>query len=33
MKKYIVELTSEEHKELKTIIQTERMAAHKRRHA
>ncbi len=33
MKKYIVELTSEERKELKAIIQAERMAAHKRRHA
>ncbi len=33
MKKYIVELTSEERKELTAIIQAERMAAHKRRHA
>ena len=33
MKKYIVELTSEERKTLMGIIQAERMAAHKRRHA
>jgi len=33
MKKYIVELTSEERKTLTNIIQAERMAAHKRRHA
>ena len=33
MKKYIVELTSEERTELKDIIKAERMAAHKRRHA
>ena len=33
MKKYIVELTSEECKALTAIIQAERMAAHKRRHA
>ena len=33
MKKYIVELTSEERKTLTDIIQAERMAAHKRRHA
>ena len=33
MKKYIVELTSEERKTLMDIIQAERMAAHKRRHA
>jgi len=32
MKKYIVELTSEERKTLMDIIQAERMAAHKRRH-
>jgi len=33
MKKYIVELTSEERKTLADIIQAERMAAHKRHHA
>jgi len=33
MKKYIVELTSQERSELKDIIKAERMAAHKRRHA
>jgi len=33
MKKYVVELTSEERKTLTDIIQAERMAAHKRRHA
>ncbi len=33
MKKYIVELTSEERKTLTDVIQAERMAAHKRRHA
>ena len=33
MKKYVVELTSEERKALTAIIQAERMAAHKRRHA
>ena len=33
MKKYIVELTSEERKTLTDIIQVERMAAHKRHHA
>ena len=33
MKKYIVELTSEERSGLKDIIKAERMAAHKRRHA
>ena len=33
MKKYIVELTSEERKTLSDIIQAERMAAHKRGHA
>lgn len=33
MKKYIVELTSEERTGLKNIIKTERMAEHKRRHA
>jgi len=33
MKKYVVELTSEERKILTDIIQAERMAAHKRRHA
>lgn len=33
MKKYIVELTSEERKGLVNIIEAERMAAHKRRHA
>ena len=32
MKKYIVELTSEERPALKDIIKAERMAAHKRRH-
>jgi hypothetical protein len=33
MKKYIVELTSEERKTLTNIIKAERMAAHKRGHA
>ncbi len=33
MKKYIVELTSEERKILTGMIQAERMAAHKRQHA
>ena len=33
MKKYIVELTSEERSKLKSIIKATRMAAHKRRHA
>jgi len=33
MKKYIVELTTEERSGLKDIIKAERMAAHKRRHA
>ncbi len=33
MKQYIVELTSEERKGLTDIVQAERMAAHKRRHA
>jgi len=33
MKKYIVELTSEERSGLKNIIKAERMAEHKRRHA
>jgi hypothetical protein len=33
MKKYIVELTSEERKALADMIQAERMAAHKRHHA
>ena len=33
MKKYIVELTSEERSQLSEIINAERMAAHKRRHA
>jgi len=33
MKKYIVELTSEERSQLVQIIDAERMAAHKRRHA
>ena len=33
MKKYIVELTSEERSKLKSIIEASRMAAHKRRHA
>ncbi len=33
MKKYIVELTSEERRALTDIIQAGRMAAHKRRHA
>jgi hypothetical protein len=33
MKKYVVELTSEERSGLKNIIKAERMAAHKRRHA
>ena len=33
MKKYIVELISEERSQLREIINAERMAAHKRRHA
>lgn len=33
MKKYIVELASEERSKLKSIINADRMAAHKRRHA
>jgi hypothetical protein len=33
MKKYIVELTTEERSQLNTIIKAPRMAAHKRRHA
>jgi hypothetical protein len=33
MKKYIVELTSEERSGLENIVKAERMAAHKRRHA
>ena len=33
MKKYIVELTTEERSKLKDIIDANRMAAHKRRHA
>ena len=33
MKKYIVELTSEERSQLREIINVERMAAHKRRYA
>ena len=33
MKKYIVELTTEERSQLQKIINAERMAAHKRRHA
>ena len=33
MKKYIVELTSEEHCALEDVVKAERMAAHKRRHA
>jgi hypothetical protein len=33
MKKYIVELTSEERSQLREIINAERRAAHKRRHA
>ena len=33
MRKYIVELTSEERSQLREIINAERMAAHKRRHA
>ena len=33
MKKYIVELTTEERSQLREIINPERMAAHKRRHA
>ena len=33
MKKYMVELTSEERSKLKSIIEASRMAAHKRRHA
>jgi len=33
MKKYIVELTSQERSGLKDIIKAERMAVHKRRHA
>jgi hypothetical protein len=32
-KKYFVELTTEERSQLKSIIDVERMAAHKRRHA
>ncbi len=32
-KKYVVELTSEERSQLREIINAERMAAHKRRHA
>ena len=33
MKKYIVELTTEERSQLKDVINAKRMAAHKRRHA
>ena len=33
MKKYIVELTTEERSQLQSIIDADRMAAHKRRHA
>ena len=33
MKKYIVELTTQERSQLKDIINADRMAAHKRRHA
>ncbi len=33
MKKYIVELTTEERSQLQQVIQAERMAAHKRQHA
>ena len=33
MKKYIVELTTEERSQLKDILDADRMAAHKRRHA
>ena len=33
MKKYIVDLTTEERSQLKSIIDADRMAAHKRRHA
>jgi hypothetical protein len=33
MKKYIVELTTEERSQLQKIIDADRMAAHKRRHA
>ena len=33
MKKYIVELTTEERSQLKNILDADRMAAHKRRHA
>ena len=33
MKKYIVELTSEERSKLRSMIEAPRMAAHKRRHA
>ena len=33
MKKYIVELTTEERSQLKEVINAKRMAAHKRRHA
>jgi len=33
IKKYIVELTTEERSELRQIVQAPRMAAHKRRHA
>jgi hypothetical protein len=33
MKKYIVELTTEERSKLNAIIHADRMAAHKRQHA
>ena len=33
MKKYVVELTSKERSQLREIVNAERMAAHKRRHA
>jgi len=33
MKKYVVELTSEERSQLREIVNAERMAAHKRHHA
>jgi len=33
MQKYVVELTTEERSELKNILDADRMAAHKRRHA
>jgi hypothetical protein len=33
MKKYVVELTSEERSQLREVIHADRMAAHKRRHA